>query len=137
MTAYSATFDNLGRITNQVVEAARVAGLSEKSIYEVEVAIDEACTNIIEHSYGEQGHGEIDCICQILPDGLKIILRDSGCYFNPDRIPSPDLISPLSKRKPRGLGLFFMRKLMDEVKFDPCEGQGTLLTMVKRKERTP
>ena len=137
MTAYSATLDNLGKITDQVVRAAKEAGLSDNEIYDVEVAIDEACTNIIEHSYTEEGKGEIECICQILPDGLKIFLRDSGCYFNPDRIPSPDLDSPISKRKPRGLGLFFMRKLMDEVKFDPCEGQGTLLTMVKRKERIP
>lgn len=134
MTVYAATLDNLEKITRQVVLCAREAGLSEKAVYDVEVAIDEACTNIIEHSYGSSNQGEIECICQVLPDGVKILLRDTGCYFNPDRIPTPDLNTPLTARKPRGLGLYFMRKLMDEVYFDPCEGQGTLLTMVKRKE---
>ncbi len=137
MTAYSATLDNLEKITSQVVQAAKEAGLSENAIYDVELAVDEACSNIIEHSYTEEGKGEIECICQVLPDGLKIFLRDSGCYFNPDRIPPPDIKSHITKRKPRGLGLFFMRKLMDEVRFDPCEGEGTLLTMVKRRERIP
>lgn len=134
MTVYAASMENLERINRQVVLSAREAGLNEKAIYDVEVAVDEACTNIIEHSYGGSKSGEIECICQVMPNGLKILLRDTGCYFNPDRIPTPDLHTPLAKRKPRGLGLYFMRKLMDEVHFDPCEGQGTLLTMVKRKD---
>jgi serine/threonine-protein kinase RsbW len=133
MVVYPARIDSLGRITNQVVQEAKAAGLSERAIYDVEVAIDEACVNIIEHSYGGEDKGEIECECQILPDGLKIVLHDTGCFFNPDDIPEPDLNSPLEERKTGGLGLYFMRKLMDEVSFDPCMGEGTTLTMIKRK----
>ncbi len=133
MAVYPATIDSLEKIIGQVVQEAKNAGLSERAIYDVEVAVDEACANIIHHSYGGQGKGEIECDCQILQDGLKIILFDSGCFFNPADIPEPDLTSPLEKRKTGGLGLFFMQKLMDEVIFDPCQGQGTLLTMIKRK----
>ncbi len=133
MAVYPATIASLEKITSQVVQEAKNAGLSQRAIYDVEIAIDEAVANIIEHSYGGEGKGEIECNCQILPDGLKIILLDTGCLFNPDSIPEPDLKSPLENRKEGGLGLFFMRKLMDEVVFDPCEGRGTLLTMIKRK----
>ncbi len=134
MAIYAATLDNLVRINDQVVDSARKAGLSERAIYDVEVALDEACTNIIEHSYRGKKKGEIEVICQIIPDGLKIIIHDSGCYFNPDFIPKPDVNTPLNKRKQHGLGLYFMQRLMDEVIYDPCEGEGTLLTMIKRKE---
>lgn len=133
MAVYPATIASLGKITSQVVQEAKNSGLSERAIYDVEVAVDEACANIIEHSYGGEDKGEIECICQIIPDGLKIILHDTGCFFNPNDVPEPDINSPLEERHTGGLGLYFMRKLMDEVIFDPCQGQGTLLTMIKRK----
>jgi serine/threonine-protein kinase RsbW len=78
--------------------------------------------------------GEIDCVCQTLTDGLKIIIYDTGCFFNPEGIPTPDVHQPLTKRTEGGLGLFFMRSLMDEVIFDPCKDSGTSLTMIKRKQ---
>jgi len=134
MAIYDATLDNLVRINDQVVDSAKKAGLTEQAIYDVEVAVDEACTNIIEHSYHGKSKGEIEVTCQVIPIGLKIIIHDSGCYFTPDSSPKPDINSPLTKRKERGLGLYFMQKLMDEVIFDPCEGEGTILTMVKRRE---
>lgn len=133
MTIYPAKIESLAVISGQVIQQAKIAGLSEKAIYDVEVALDEAVVNIIEHSYGGQGTGEIECTCQILPDGLQIVLHDSGCFFNPDDVPEPDLTSPLDERKTGGLGLYFMRKLMDEVTFDPCAGRGTRLTMFKKR----
>jgi serine/threonine-protein kinase RsbW len=134
MTIYAARFDSLPLIAGQITQAAHDAGLSEKAVYDVEVAVDEACTNIIEHAYGGEESGLIECITLVIPDGLRIYLRDTGCSFNPDAIPAPDLESPPSLRKERGLGLYFMRRLMDEVRFDPCDESGTLLTMTKFKK---
>jgi serine/threonine-protein kinase RsbW len=133
MTIYSATYENLAKIDQQVRIAAIAAGLSEDDAYSVELAVDEACTNIIDHSYGGEGLGEIDCVCQTLADGLKIIIYDTGCFFNPEGIPAPDVHKPVNNRPEGGLGLFFMRSLMDEIIFDPCKGSGTSLTMIKRK----
>lgn len=134
MSQYSATYDNLAKIDDQVRQAALKAGLSEKEIYDVELAVDEACTNIIDHSYGGEGLGEIECVCFDIPEGLKIIIHDSGCFFNPNAVPTPNVNLPMAKRSEGGLGLFFMRRLMDEVIFDPCKGSGTMLTMIKRKK---
>lgn len=134
MTLYSATYTNLATIDEQVRKFAIDAGLSEKEVYDVELAVDEACTNIIDHSYGGEGLGEIECICEIIDGGLKIIIIDSGCFFNPDAIPIPDVNKPMKLRPEGGLGLFFMRNLMDEVHFDPCKEDGTTLTMIKYKK---
>ena len=84
MTQYSATYENLAKIDEQVRQAALKAGLSEKDIYDVELAVDEACTNIIDHSYGGEGLGEIECDCFSITEGLKIIIHDTGCFFNPE-----------------------------------------------------
>ena len=81
MTQYSATYDNLAKIDDQVRQAALIAGLSVKDIYDVELAVDEACTNIIDHSYGGEGLGEIECECFSIPEGLKIIIHDSGLFL--------------------------------------------------------
>ncbi len=132
MTVYPAIYESLAKIDKQVRQAAIDAGFSENDAYDVELAVDEACTNIIDYSYGGEGLGEIECVCQQLSDGLKIIIVDTGCFFNPAGIPSTNVNLSLENRPEGGLGLFFIHQLMDEVKYDPCEGNGTTLTMIKR-----
>lgn len=102
----------------------------------VETAVDEACSNIIEHAYGGEGIGDIEITYQINAKCLTIILRDFGKPFDPSKIPEPQLTAPLEKRKSHGLGLFFIRKMMDEVHFDFSNETGNVLTMVKRKEKS-
>jgi serine/threonine-protein kinase RsbW len=135
MTTYPAIFASLARICSQVRQAASVAGFEKNEVYEIELAVDEACSNIIEHSYGAEGLGDIRCDCIETTDSFSIILQDTGCCFDPGDVPEPDLVSPVGKRREGGLGIFFMRQGMDEVHFEPCEGTGTRLTMVRYKKR--
>jgi len=116
-------------------QAARDAGLDEESIFEVQVAVDEASSNIIDHAYGGEGLGDIVCSFEILPRGLKVELHDHGNPFDPDKIDAPDIISDPIKRKDRGLGVFFMRQMMDEVSFSFSDHGGNILTMVKYREK--
>ena len=128
-------FDSLEKICDFVQQAAKTAALNDNEVYAVQLAVDEACTNIIEHAYGGEERGDIECTCVAIKDGLKIILHDHAPAFNPDQVPEPVLNVPLDEIKPRGLGLFFMRKLMDEVHFNFTKGKGNYLTMVKHKKR--
>jgi len=66
----------------------------------------------------------------IMPTGGKT-LEDNGDPFNPDDIPSPDISSPLEIRKERGLGIFFMQKLMDEVIFSFSQSGTNKLKLIK------
>jgi serine/threonine-protein kinase RsbW len=118
---FSGRLENLAKIRNFVVDAAKSAGFNDLEIYAVELAVDEACANIIEHAYGEEGVGDILCTCHVNKDKLTITLRDSGKPFNPESVPEPKLDVPLEELQPGGAGLFLMRKMMDEVefKFDP------------------
>jgi anti-sigma regulatory factor (Ser/Thr protein kinase) len=127
-------YESLAKIAKFVTQAAVQAGLNETAIFAVQMSVDEACSNIIEHAYGGENIGDIDCTCKIDSQGLTVILHDWGAPFDPEKVPEPDLTSPLEKRKEGGLGLFFIRKLMDEVHFEFSAEKGNTLTMVKRKE---
>jgi serine/threonine-protein kinase RsbW len=126
----------LARISEFVARLARVAGLDSNAVYAVEMAVDEACTNIIEHAYGGQGRGDIECTCQVNGQELTVTLRDHGHAFDPSSVPEPDISAALEDRREGGLGLYLIGKLMDEVRFEFTPDAGNLLTMVKRKETT-
>jgi len=123
--------ENLATIADFVFKAAQASGLDEKAIFEVQIAVDEACTNVIEHSYGEKENGEIALRCERAEGDFVVTIRDHGQPFNPEDVPPPDLKCGLDKRRHGGLGLYFMRLLMDEVCF-PFDTEGNELTMAKR-----
>lgn len=129
-------FDSLVEIGEFVTRAAGDVGLSEEAVYAVEMAVDEACTNIIEHAYGGEGRGNIECTCRINADKLTVMLRDRGCPFDPSSVPEPDVNAALEDRQEGGLGLYLIHRLMDEVYFEFTSDSGNVLTMVKRKETT-
>jgi serine/threonine-protein kinase RsbW len=133
--SFPGRYESLAEIADFVKEAATEAGLSNFDIYAVETAVDEACSNIIEHGYQGEGIGEIEISVDITDKGLTIILHDNGRPFDPEAVPDPDLDAPLEERESHGLGLYFMRELMDEVHFAFTTENGNTLTLVKHKEK--
>ncbi|MDX9863395.1 MAG: GAF domain-containing protein [Anaerolineaceae bacterium] len=127
-------YENLEKIADFVRQHARQAGFGETALYAIETAVDEACSNIIEHGYGGEGKGDIECCCEFDETSLTITLTDQGKPFNPSEIDMPNLNVPLDQRKAHGLGLYFMHQMMDEVSFKYKEGEGNILTMIKYYE---
>jgi serine/threonine-protein kinase RsbW len=128
---FSCRLNNLEKICDYITPFANEAGLNESEVYAVQLAVDEAVTNIIEHGYGEECPSRIDVTCEILEDGLKMVIYDDAEPFNPESVPEPELNVSLEEIKPRGLGIFFMRKMMDEVKYETSPDKGNTLTMIK------
>jgi serine/threonine-protein kinase RsbW len=132
---FPARYKNLDDMRQFAAQAAKDAGMDNTEVCAVELAVDEACTNIIEHAYGLDKGGEIECTCTAANDCLTVILRDHGKPFNLSSVTEPDLSSGLEKRPLGGLGVYLMRQLMDEVRFEALGEAGNLLTMVKHKGR--
>ncbi len=129
-------YDSLAKIADFVRQAAIEAGLDNLAVYAVETAVDEACSNIIEHAYQGEDHGSIECTCDIHPEGLTVILHDHGQPFDPSLVKSPNIHAPLEEREAHGLGLYFMTQWMDEVKFSFLPGDGgNVVVMTKRKTK--
>jgi serine/threonine-protein kinase RsbW len=129
-------FSSLDNIRDFFAQGAKEAGLDEKSICDVELAVDEAASNIIDHAYEGEDKGDIECSYRVISDGLEVTLRDHGKPFDPEQIEPPDLESDVCCRKQGGLGFHFMRSLMDSIEFSFNHGRGdNVLTMVKTKKK--
>jgi serine/threonine-protein kinase RsbW len=128
-------YDQIGVICDFVAQGAQKAGLDEDAVFHVQLACDEACTNIIEHAYGGENGGDIDVSWRLNNRSFTVTLKDTGRPFDPDAVDEPHIPhSPaeLDKLKIGGLGLHFMRRMMDEVLFQFDEESGNTLIMVKR-----
>lgn len=131
---FDANFQYLDEIREFVGEAARQVGFADKDIYSIQLAADEASSNIIEHAYSGVENGKLEIDCNIGNGELKIVMRDWGKPFDPESVPEPNIKADLSERKIGGLGMYLMRKLMDEVSYAASPDSGNTLIMVKRKD---
>ena len=127
--------ENLAGISDFVEMAARESGLDDHETYDVQMAVDEACTNVIKHAYHGRKDGTIEIECSLHGKEFTVVIKDQGDRFDPGQIPPPNIRHPLSRRNIGGLGLFFMNKLMDRVDFDFSSSGGNRLTMVKKIKR--
>jgi anti-anti-sigma factor len=130
---FPANYKNLAIISDFVVNLSEEAGFSASDVYAIQTAVDEACSNIIDHAYGGEDLGNIKIKVKDTEDKIQIILIDQGEPFVPEDVPEPDITSPLEIRKERGLGIYFMRNLMDKVAFEFSQTKGNTLTLVKYK----
>ncbi|MBC8160054.1 MAG: anti-sigma factor antagonist [Roseiflexaceae bacterium] len=130
-----ATLDSLELVNSFITRATAQVGLDDHAAWQVQLAVDEAVTNVIQHGYAERSPGTIDLSWQVVEDQLEIRLRDHGQYFDPQSIPAPDVTSPLEERQPGGLGFFLMQKLMDDLHFEHNPREGNLLVMLKHIPR--
>ena len=128
-----ADFRQLATIRNFVASVGRDLGLGQEVIYDLQLAVDEACANVIKHAYGGQG-GRLKVTVEPVGDTIQVIIRDWGCAFDPQAVPIPDVSAPLEDRPLGGLGLFLMRQMMDRVDFEFDQDQGNTLTMTKKRQ---
>jgi serine/threonine-protein kinase RsbW len=130
--SFPSEYSQLKEICRFVTDFAHSSGFSEEETYQIAMAVDEACSNIIEHAYGGEKQGVIDCSCNFVESELIILLRDDGRPFSPGDIPKPNINAALKKRKNHGLGYFFMQNTMDDVSYSPNSGNGNLLSLRKK-----
>jgi anti-sigma regulatory factor (Ser/Thr protein kinase) len=128
----SSDLDDLPQVIDFVRQASMEAGLPEKAVFACELATDEACTNIIEHAYAGRSDGVIRVSCWTENGAFVVQFHDQGVAFDPTQIREPLLTEELAQRPLGGLGMHFMRSLMDEVRFEFDPVAGNMLTMTKR-----
>jgi serine/threonine-protein kinase RsbW len=129
---FPARFEILDDIREFVADVARENDFNEKEIYSLQLAVDEAASNIIEHAYEGILDATFEVSCAMEDNELVITMLDHGTPFDISSIKDPDIKADLSERQIGGLGIYLMRKLMDEVRYQSTR-TGNLLTMIKRK----
>jgi len=124
---------NLMVISDFIASVAGELDLDEDQTFSVQMAVDEACANVIEHAYGGRADGMLRIACEVVNDEVVVTIHDHGRPFDPRGVLRPDIAAPLEKRPEGGLGLFLMEKLMDSIEFKFNAVEGNVLTMRKGK----
>lgn len=114
-----------------VLKLAAETGMDDKSLYHCQLVVDEACNNIIEHGYGgERADQVIDVACVQEPAAFVIEIMDDSPPFDLLKHPAPDPMLELKHRSTGGWGIYIIRKVMNDVRYEYRDGRNHL-TMTK------
>ena len=102
----------------------------EETVFDLKLAVDEACTNIIQHGYKGMDPGSIILSFRIESDRILVQITDFGHVFEPAEAPRPDLEAALEDRPLGGLGLYLIYQTMDNIDYQSSE-DGNTLTFTK------
>ena len=105
--------------------------ITDLTVYDVQLAVDEACTNIITYGYAGMNPGSVILALELFSDHVVISLTDFGHPFEPSEPPPPDLEAGIEDFPTEGLGLFFIYQTMDEIFYESTE-DGNCLTFIKK-----
>ncbi len=135
---------NLALIRLFVREKAAEIGFGSDELDKIELAVDEACANVIEHAYPPEVAGAPKSqqlhLCLKLEFGkFTIIITDHGETFDPSVIQPADLTEYMAQYRVGGLGIYLMRSLMDQVDYHIEPGIKNEVRLVKYliPENTP
>jgi anti-sigma regulatory factor (Ser/Thr protein kinase) len=127
-----ARLENLEKLIDFAIRVLRKGGVGERTVSDLHLAVDEACTNCCSYAYPDDESGEIELACRIDPEEISITIRDWGRPFNPLENPPPDLTLDLDDRPIGGLGIFLLKKFADRVDYRREKG-ANVLTIVKKR----
>ncbi len=127
-----ARIENLERLVDFALAALRQSGAAEKTVADLHLAVDEACTNCISYAYPAGRPGAIELTCRTGPEEVAVVIRDWGRPFNPLKTVPPDLTLDLEDRPIGGLGVFLMKKFSDRLEYRR-EGGANVLTISKKR----
>lgn len=113
----NASTGRLAEVRQFIAEKASNFGFDEKKVSDIRLAVDEACTNIIKHAYHYNDKKSVEIKIGVDEDKLWVSLIDTGDAFDPNKYSKPDLKKQMRSRKRGGVGVYLIRKLMDEVEY--------------------
>jgi len=126
-----ASLDRLQDVRSFIDRAGASLGASDQALGDLRLAVDEAVTNIVLHGYGSAG-GVIELQMRKEDDAIVISILDRAPHFNPDKVETPRLDTPLQDRPTGGMGIFLIRQMTDRAEFLPRPGGGNEIRLLKR-----
>ncbi|MCC5832126.1 MAG: ATP-binding protein [Chlamydiales bacterium] len=126
---FNASLDSLSGMMQHIREQAEAQGIPTSLIHKIELACEEAIVNIISYAY-VKNPGKIEIACKKGGRRFEVILTDYGTPFNPIDVEiHPELDLPVQERKVGGMGIFLIRKTIDEVSYRR-NGENNILSLV-------
>jgi phosphoserine phosphatase RsbU/P len=127
-----AKLNYLGELRDFVESAAVHCGLMSDDVFAFKLAVDELCANIIQYGFEGREPGLLSLAFDVEGDDARLTIRDDGILFSPDQAQSPDIEAVWDERQSGGLGIYFVKELMDNVSYNRTE-DGVNQIVLERK----
>ena len=122
-----ATVDNISAVTNFVEHELTERNCPKSAKAQINIAIDEIFGNIAQYAYNPE-NGDATVRVEVTDDQIEVILTfmDKGKPYNPLEKADPDVTLSVKERKVGGIGIFIVKKSMDEIDYHYEDGKNVL-----------
>ena len=124
----AAKLENLATLIQSLKACAREQEIGENRVPAIELGVEEAFVNICKYAYPNK-EGNVEINCSLDDDRFVIEIIDEGIPFDINSLRDPDITEDLSRRRIGGLGVFFMKKMADDIQ-SRREGDRNILAIV-------
>ena len=114
-----------------VEEIGEEFSLAPDVTFNLNLVLEEAVVNIINYAYPKEEHQTIYLSARLRNGSIVLVLTDTGKEFDPTMVPEADITLSADERQIGGLGIFLIRQIMNEVKYERIEGKN-VLTLEKK-----
>ena len=134
-------------LANEISEICRLAdfiedmgnefSLAPDVRFNINLVLEEAVANIINYAYPKDEHESIYLSARMHEDSIVLVLTDTGKEFDPTMAPEVDVTLSAEERQIGGLGIFLIRQIMNEVRYERIDGKNVLTLEKKLTGRQP
>lgn len=128
-------------LANEISEITKLNGfiedignefsLTPDVVFNLTLVLEEAVVNVINYAYPKEEHQFIYLSARLHEGSIILVLTDTGKEFDPTMAPEADVTLDAEDRQIGGLGIFLIRQIMNEVKYERIEGKN-VLTLEKK-----
>ena len=116
----------ISKLAQFIDEVGEEFSLAPDVIFNLNLVLEEAVVNVINYAYPKEEHQSIYLSARLQDDSIILVLTDTGKEFDPTAAPEADITLSAEDRPIGGLGIFLIRQIMNEVKYERIEGKNVL-----------
>ena len=121
----------INKLSQFIDEIGEEFSLTPDIIFNLNLVLEEAVVNIINYAYPKEEHQSIYLSAKLQDSSIVFVLTDTGKEFDPTMAPEADITLSAEDRPIGGLGIFLIRQIMNQVKYERIEGKN-VLTLEKK-----
>ena len=121
----------VSRLATFIEEVGEAFALTPDVVLNLNLVIEEAVVNIINYAYPKEQHESIYLSAHLHEGSIVLVLTDTGKEFDPTLAPDADITLSAEEREIGGLGIFLIRQIMNEVRYERIDGKN-ILTLEKK-----
>ena len=121
----------ISRLAAFIEEVGETFALTPDVVFNLNLVIEEAVVNIINYAYPKEEYQHIYLSSHLHEGSIVLVLTDTGKEFDPTLAPEADITLSVDDREIGGLGIFLIRQIMNEVRYERIDGKN-VLTLEKR-----